>query len=213
MAMPSPATQTDRELLAGIVGLVTFHRADTRFCVLRVKARGHRDLATIVGHAAAISAGEWITAAGDWVNDRIHGRQFKVCFISGAPSGTRTIGRKAWQLPTQSRPSSDRDRMPALAGTRRLTHPRFPNPSFPVSHQFVEQRLRLFQVCSVEAFGEPAINRSEEIAGFAMLALFGQQVGQCRRTAKFQSPRSLLVRNAHPIGQVFSDDCERRTLP
>jgi hypothetical protein len=25
----------------------------------------------------AISAGEWITAAGDWVNDRTHGQQFK----------------------------------------------------------------------------------------------------------------------------------------
>jgi hypothetical protein len=37
--------------------------------VLRVKARGHRDLVTIVGHAATISAGEWITASGDWVND------------------------------------------------------------------------------------------------------------------------------------------------
>jgi hypothetical protein len=69
MAMPSPATQTDREVLAGIVERVTFHNAETGFCVLRVKARGHRDLATIVGHAATISAGEWITASGGWVND------------------------------------------------------------------------------------------------------------------------------------------------
>jgi hypothetical protein len=34
-----------------------------------VKARGHRDLLTLVGHAATISAGEWITATGGWVND------------------------------------------------------------------------------------------------------------------------------------------------
>ena len=84
---PPPATQTDREVLAGIVERVTFHSTDTGFCVLRVKARGHRDLATIVGHAATISAGEWITASGDWVNDRTHGQQFKARFMrTSAPS-------------------------------------------------------------------------------------------------------------------------------
>src|SRR5512132_4018479 len=79
--------QTDREALAGIVERVTFHSAETGFCVLRVKARGHRDLATIVGHAATISAGEWITASGDWVNDRTHDQQFKARFMrTSAPS-------------------------------------------------------------------------------------------------------------------------------
>jgi exodeoxyribonuclease V alpha subunit len=56
MAVASPATQNDREVLAGIVERVTVHNAETGFCVLRVTARGHRDLATIVGHAATISA-------------------------------------------------------------------------------------------------------------------------------------------------------------
>jgi exodeoxyribonuclease V alpha subunit len=60
----------DGEVLAGIVERVTFHNAESGFAVLRVKARGHRDLVTIVGHAAAIAAGEWITATGEWVNDR-----------------------------------------------------------------------------------------------------------------------------------------------
>jgi exodeoxyribonuclease V alpha subunit len=32
--------------------------------VLRVKARGHRDLITVVGHVAAITPGEWIQASG-----------------------------------------------------------------------------------------------------------------------------------------------------
>ena len=27
-----------------------------------------------------ISAGEWITASGEWVNDRTHGQQFKARF-------------------------------------------------------------------------------------------------------------------------------------
>ena len=69
------------EVLAGSVERVTFHSEESGFCVLRVKARGHRDLVTTVGHAAMISAGEWITATGDWVNDRNHGLQFKARFL------------------------------------------------------------------------------------------------------------------------------------
>ena len=46
--MPMPSSSTpDREVLAGIVGRVTFQSAETGFCVLRVKARGQRDLVTI----------------------------------------------------------------------------------------------------------------------------------------------------------------------
>ncbi len=79
------ASQT--EVLAGLVERVTFHNAENGFCVLRVKARGHRDLVTTVGHAAMISAGEWITASGAWINDRSHGLQFKAQFLrTSAPS-------------------------------------------------------------------------------------------------------------------------------
>ncbi len=74
MPTPLPSSQSDHEVLAGTVERVTFHNAENGFCVLRIKARGHRDLVTIVGHAAKISAGEWITAAGEWVNDRTHGQ-------------------------------------------------------------------------------------------------------------------------------------------
>src|SRR5438034_4714814 len=37
--------------------------------VLRVKARGHRDLATVVGYTAAISAGEWITRSEEHTSE------------------------------------------------------------------------------------------------------------------------------------------------
>jgi len=66
---------SDREVLAGLVERVTYQNAENGFCVIRVKARSHRDLVTVVGHAATIAAGEWITASGDWVNDRTHGQQ------------------------------------------------------------------------------------------------------------------------------------------
>jgi exodeoxyribonuclease V alpha subunit len=36
---------------------------------------------TVIGHAATIVAGEWITASGEWVNDRTHGQQFKARFL------------------------------------------------------------------------------------------------------------------------------------
>lgn len=76
-----------REILAGLVERVTFHNPENGFCVLRVKARGQRDLVTTVGHAAMISAGEWITASGIWINDRTHGLQFKAYFLrTSAPS-------------------------------------------------------------------------------------------------------------------------------
>src|ERR1041385_252423 len=81
---PQPESST-QEVLAGIVERVTFHNAETGFCVLRVKARGHRALTTVVGHAASISAGEWITASGEWVNDRTHGQQFKARFLRTSP--------------------------------------------------------------------------------------------------------------------------------
>jgi exodeoxyribonuclease V alpha subunit len=69
----------------GLVERVTYHNVENGFCVLRAKARGHRDVVTIVGHAAAIAAGEWITASGEWVNDRTHGQQFKARFLRTSP--------------------------------------------------------------------------------------------------------------------------------
>jgi len=94
MAALPTLDQADREVLAGIIERVTFHNAETGFCVLRVKARGHRDLATVVGHSATISSGEWITASGDWINDRKHGQQFKARFLrSSAPISVEGIER------------------------------------------------------------------------------------------------------------------------
>ena len=81
-----------REVLAGLIERVTFHSAESGFCVLRIKARGHRDLVTVVGHAASVGAGEWITASGEWINDRTHGQQFKAGFLkTSAPTSVEGI--------------------------------------------------------------------------------------------------------------------------
>jgi hypothetical protein len=82
----------------------------------RIKARGRRrKLVTVIGHAAVISAGEWVTASGEWINDRTHGRQYKAKFLKiseptsldgiekylGAPVSARNfpISVSAWRRP------------------------------------------------------------------------------------------------------------------
>ena len=85
IAMKPQPQQSTQEVLAGLVERVTYHNAENGFCVLRVKARGLRDIATVVGHSATIAAGEWITASGEWVNDRTHGQQFKARFLRTSP--------------------------------------------------------------------------------------------------------------------------------
>jgi exodeoxyribonuclease V alpha subunit len=77
MDQPSSRQNTLTETLAGTVERVTYHHDETGFAVLKVKTRGKRDLITVIGHAATISAGEFVTASGVWVNDRTHGPQFK----------------------------------------------------------------------------------------------------------------------------------------
>lgn len=60
----SPLSSTDpvqvspqpTEVLAGSIDRVTFHNAENGFCVLRIKARSHRGLVAVVGHAAELSA-------------------------------------------------------------------------------------------------------------------------------------------------------------
>ena len=93
LAPPSPFDQAPpspqpTEVLAGSIERVTFHNAENGFCVLRIKARGHRDLVTVVGHAAEISAGEWVTVSGSWVNSRDHGQQFKASFLKASAPTT-----------------------------------------------------------------------------------------------------------------------------
>jgi exodeoxyribonuclease V alpha subunit len=81
MRMARASTVSSTEILAGFVDRVTFHNSQNGFCVLRVKARGLRDMITVLGHAAMISPGEFVNANGTWVNDRTHGLQFKASFL------------------------------------------------------------------------------------------------------------------------------------
>jgi exodeoxyribonuclease V alpha subunit len=85
MARAGQNEESNREPLSGLVERVTFHSADTGFCVLRVKVRGHRDLVTVLGSAAEVHAGESIQASGQWQQHREHGPQFRASFLQVVP--------------------------------------------------------------------------------------------------------------------------------
>jgi hypothetical protein len=100
-----------QETLAGLVERVTFHNEENGFCVLRTKARGHRDLVTVIGQAASISAGERITVSGEWVNDRAHGQQFRARFLkTSVPTPTEGIEKYlgSEMIRASGRPVQDR---------------------------------------------------------------------------------------------------------
>ena len=59
-----------QESLSGLVERVTFFNEENGWAVLKVKAKGHRDLVAVVGSLPSVSAGEWVTAEGSWVQDR-----------------------------------------------------------------------------------------------------------------------------------------------
>lgn len=78
--------QTDA--LQGSIERVTFHSEETGFCVLRTQVKGQRDLVTVIGNAASITAGEYIECQGHWVNDKNHGLQFKTTSLRVVPPTT-----------------------------------------------------------------------------------------------------------------------------
>ncbi|ADC64132.1 SF1B family DNA helicase RecD2 [Allochromatium vinosum] len=82
-----PATLAP-ERLTGAVERVTFHSAESGFCVLRVKVRGERELMTVVGSAASVTAGEYLEAEGQWITDRQYGLQFKAQQLRIVPPST-----------------------------------------------------------------------------------------------------------------------------
>ncbi|MBT6135889.1 MAG: ATP-dependent RecD-like DNA helicase, partial [Rhodospirillaceae bacterium] len=81
----APRQDHEREPLSGLVERVAFHSADTGFCVLRVKVRGHRELVSVIGSAASVQPGEFVQCSGRWDNNRDHGMQFKTTFLKVMP--------------------------------------------------------------------------------------------------------------------------------
>src|SRR3712207_105935 len=82
------------EHLVGSIERVTFHNDETGFCVLRVKARGHRKPVVVVGHAPSVAIGEVVEASGAWLHDRNHGVQFRASELTTtAPTTAEDLQR------------------------------------------------------------------------------------------------------------------------
>jgi len=73
---------TSRETVEGTVRSVVFHNDANGYTVLHVEIPSDFELArnpeiTVVGKAQAVWEGEDVKAEGQWVTDKVHGRQFK----------------------------------------------------------------------------------------------------------------------------------------
>jgi hypothetical protein len=95
----------------------------------------------------------------------------------------------AGPLPScRSRPSRDIRAAPAdgRTGQKAVVRARPPAMLTTGSRQFVEQLLCVFQVGGVEALGEPAVDRREQVAGFGAPALFAPEASEIAGSAQFQ---------------------------
>src|SRR5512136_1714140 len=84
-----PAPKQFAESLSGLIERVTFFNEENGFGVLKVKAKGHRDLVTVVGSLPSANAGEWVTAEGRWVQDREFGLQFRAEMLNSTAPTTK----------------------------------------------------------------------------------------------------------------------------
>ena len=62
----------------GYVERITFQNTENGFTVARIKEPRKRDLTTVVGPMPNLRPGETVKIHGEWIQDLVHGRQFKV---------------------------------------------------------------------------------------------------------------------------------------
>lgn len=69
-----------------VVERITFHNPENGFSVLRVRSRTAKPgIFTIVGAIGAVAEGERLLAAGEWKDDKTHGRQFVAATLTPQP--------------------------------------------------------------------------------------------------------------------------------
>ena len=86
---PPPGSSPDSERVDGEIERVTYHDADSGFCVLKVRVPGKRELAAVIGRAPSVAPGQHLRAEGRWEQDRQHGLQFKSTSMALAEPATR----------------------------------------------------------------------------------------------------------------------------
>ena len=89
----------EREVVEGTIRSVVFHNDENGYTVLHVEIPSEFELArnpeiTIVGKTQAVWEGEDVKAEGEWVTDKVHGRQFKADTLTCiAPRSLKGIER------------------------------------------------------------------------------------------------------------------------
>lgn len=68
---------------------MTFFSEESGFAVLKVKAKGRRDLVTVIGSLPSVTPGEWLTAEGYWVHNKDHGFELRAQKLRAVPPTTR----------------------------------------------------------------------------------------------------------------------------
>src|SRR5262249_34242406 len=104
-------------------------------------------------------------------------------YVDGTPKRVRNNARRC-STSDQSRPPI---RPPSTRGKQSI--PRCPSGA----PELVEQRLCVFEVGGVEAFGEPVEDRREEVAGFGGAARVAGPQGGAHGGAKFPALGRLLL--------------------
>jgi exodeoxyribonuclease V alpha subunit len=64
--------------LSGQIEHITYTNEENGFTIAKVKARGHRDLVTVVGNLLAPTPGEVLDMRGEWTTHKKFGEQFRV---------------------------------------------------------------------------------------------------------------------------------------
>ncbi|MBR2838881.1 MAG: hypothetical protein IKE55_08865, partial [Kiritimatiellae bacterium] len=91
--------EAPRTVVEGTIRSVVFHNEENGYTVLHVELPSEFELArspeiTVVGRAQAVWEGEDVRAEGQWVTDKVHGRQFRAdSLVCVAPRSLKGIER------------------------------------------------------------------------------------------------------------------------
>ncbi len=97
--MPEKPTENEHEIVEGTIKSIVYHNDENGYTVLHVEVPSEFELVrnpeiTIVGKTQAVWEGEDVKAEGQWVTDKVHGRQFKATSLTCiAPRSLKGVER------------------------------------------------------------------------------------------------------------------------
>ena len=97
--MAEKPTASEHETVEGTIKSVVYHNDENGYTVLHVEVPSEFELVrnpeiTVVGKTQAVWEGEDVKAEGEWVTDKVHGRQFKATTLTCiAPRSLKGVER------------------------------------------------------------------------------------------------------------------------